>query len=127
MSCCSCLVLLFGSICCYFFFFKQKTAYEMRISDWSSDVCSSDHPKAKPLRCSGARTIRLTQQAWRAGIPIATGTDFVDPASNPWPEVHAELRYLADDVGMPPLAVIHSATLVGARAAGQDKIGRAHV
>src|SRR3546814_5522486 len=30
-------VLLFS-----FFFFKQKTAYEMRISDWSSDVCSSD-------------------------------------------------------------------------------------
>src|SRR3546814_4177899 len=26
----------------YLFFFKQKTAYEMRISDWSSDVCSSD-------------------------------------------------------------------------------------
>src|SRR3546814_7283313 len=33
--CCLCVVLLF-------FFFKQKTAYEMRISDWSSDVCSSD-------------------------------------------------------------------------------------
>src|SRR3546814_2631541 len=33
------------SVLCYvllFFFFKQKTAYEMRISDWSSDVCSSD-------------------------------------------------------------------------------------
>src|SRR3546814_10686054 len=32
-------------VCMYFacfFFFKQKTAYEMRISDWSSDVCSSD-------------------------------------------------------------------------------------
>src|SRR3546814_8065065 len=30
-------------ICLFcFFFFKQKTAYEMRISDWSSDVCSSD-------------------------------------------------------------------------------------
>src|SRR3546814_3331653 len=28
--------------CCVFFFFKQKTAYEMRMSDWSSDVCSSD-------------------------------------------------------------------------------------
>src|SRR3546814_4926886 len=27
---------------CFFFFFKQKTAYDMRISDWSSDVCSSD-------------------------------------------------------------------------------------
>src|SRR3546814_12720955 len=29
-------------VMCCFFFFKQKTAYEMRISDWSSDVCSSD-------------------------------------------------------------------------------------
>src|SRR3546814_20320321 len=29
-------------MCSYVFFFKQKTAYEMRISDWSSDVCSSD-------------------------------------------------------------------------------------
>src|SRR3546814_8839084 len=29
-------------VLCMFFFFKQKTAYEMRISDWSSDVCSSD-------------------------------------------------------------------------------------
>src|SRR3546814_16261696 len=32
-----------------FFFFKQKTAYEMRISDWSSDVCSSDLMTAKDL------------------------------------------------------------------------------
>src|SRR3546814_20309123 len=31
-----------------FFFFKQKTAYEMRISDWSSDVCSSDLDDRKP-------------------------------------------------------------------------------
>src|SRR3546814_1589633 len=31
-------------IVCSFFFFKQKTADEMRISDWSSDVCSSDLP-----------------------------------------------------------------------------------
>src|SRR3546814_4643830 len=32
-----------GTLACdHFFFFKQKTAYEMRISDWSSDVCSSD-------------------------------------------------------------------------------------
>src|SRR3546814_11034951 len=32
-----------------FFFFKQKTAYELRISDWSSDVCSSDLPTHSPL------------------------------------------------------------------------------
>src|SRR3546814_2961479 len=34
--------LVFVLFFCFFFFFKQKTAYEMRISDWSSDVCSSD-------------------------------------------------------------------------------------
>src|SRR3546814_8231120 len=34
------MLALFRRWC--FFFFKQKTAYEMRISDWSSDVCSSD-------------------------------------------------------------------------------------
>src|SRR3546814_15374535 len=33
-----------GLLLLCFFFFKQKTAYEMRISDWSSDVCSSDLP-----------------------------------------------------------------------------------
>src|SRR3546814_1556714 len=36
------LVYDYRSYFLFFFFFKQKTAYEMRISDWSSDVCSSD-------------------------------------------------------------------------------------
>src|SRR3546814_3629451 len=36
-----------------FFFFKQKTAYEMRISDWSSDVCSSDLPRV--MRVGGKK------------------------------------------------------------------------
>src|SRR3546814_8917209 len=35
-------ILLFDLVFFVIFFFKQKTAYEMRISDWSSDVCSSD-------------------------------------------------------------------------------------
>src|SRR3546814_2616934 len=35
-------VVIFAHDSAYCFFFKQKTAYEMRISDWSSDVCSSD-------------------------------------------------------------------------------------
>src|SRR3546814_19448309 len=34
--------MYFSVLGVFFFFFKQKTAYEMRISDWSSDVCSSD-------------------------------------------------------------------------------------
>src|SRR3546814_1243868 len=36
------LLCIFQMCCVVFFFFKQKTAYEIRISDWSSDVCSSD-------------------------------------------------------------------------------------
>src|SRR3546814_5582966 len=35
-------VPMYACLCIFVFFFKQKTAYEMRISDWSSDVCSSD-------------------------------------------------------------------------------------
>src|SRR3546814_8983340 len=41
----SCCLVLFVFIV----FFKQKTAYEMRISDWSSDVCSSDLSPRRPL------------------------------------------------------------------------------
>src|SRR3546814_6040071 len=38
----SCQLMFILTCFVFFFFFKQKTAYEMRISDWSSDVCSSD-------------------------------------------------------------------------------------
>src|SRR3546814_6663766 len=61
-------VLIFDMFCIsvsllfYFvvFFFKQKTAYEMRISDWSSDVCSSDlwKPSRIPLGISSSRNSR---------------------------------------------------------------------
>src|SRR3546814_10058211 len=43
-----CIVLSFYVFVVCFFFFKQKTAYEVRISDWSSDVCSSDLVGAIP-------------------------------------------------------------------------------
>src|SRR3546814_12569261 len=43
-----------------FFFFKQKTAYEMRIRDWSSDVCSSDLPSVP---------VRLAELMKEAGLP----------------------------------------------------------
>src|SRR3546814_9983219 len=45
------MVLMFHIVDWYlFFFFKQKTAYEMRISDWSSDVCSSDLDRGIAVR-----------------------------------------------------------------------------
>src|SRR3546814_4148895 len=58
----------------WFFFFKQKTAYEVRISDWSSDVCSSDlliHPKRLPSDAQYA----IDQYVLRGGRLVV----FVDP------------------------------------------------
>src|SRR3546814_9344173 len=47
----------------FFFFFKQKTAYEMRISDWSSDVCSSDlSPQARILLDVNDSPLRRSQR-----------------------------------------------------------------
>src|SRR3546814_1254473 len=50
-----------------FFFFKQKTAYEMRISDWSSDVCSSD----LPTLTSGEMLLRCAVHLTEDGKDIA--------------------------------------------------------
>src|SRR3546814_6883269 len=48
-------MISFELMCVYvFFFFKQKTAYEMRISDWSSDVCSSDLLWPRSSICSAS-------------------------------------------------------------------------
>src|SRR3546814_7783584 len=53
-------MFVFCSICVMiFFFFKQKTAYEMRISDWSSDVCSSDLNATNALFQSGCTTAEV--------------------------------------------------------------------
>src|SRR3546814_4025360 len=64
-----CLVLSVGRRALFFlFFFKQKPAYEMRISDWSSDVCSSD--------LIGVERRRL--HAWIGGRKAAADIDDVD-------------------------------------------------
>src|SRR3546814_3103688 len=65
------LVLMF-----VFFFFKQKTAYEMRISDWSSDVCSSDLSGPVPPRKSLFRDFPNSLSAALSGaIEIDRRTD----------------------------------------------------
>src|SRR3546814_1349028 len=54
-------MFIFCFLCLWFFFFKQKTAYEMRISDWSSDVCSSDLHPAGQLDVAHALAAHLGQ------------------------------------------------------------------
>src|SRR3546814_15529687 len=68
----------------FFFFFKQKTAYEMRISDWSSDVCSSDlsPPRRDPAERAadiGERAQGGAQRFAQGGVVVEQG-DEIEPA-----------------------------------------------
>src|SRR3546814_10001622 len=64
----------------FFFFFKQKTAYEMRISDWSSDVCSSD------LHVSGSFSL-TREEVGNSGSPV---NGDIDPTPLPTPSDDSE-------------------------------------
>src|SRR3546814_9995045 len=48
-----------------FFFFKQKTAYDMRISDWSSDVCSSDLHQIATMCGTRQRGAEIMEWRWQ--------------------------------------------------------------
>src|SRR3546814_4930914 len=81
---------------CIFFFFKQKTAYEMRISDWSSDVCSSDLRRALPARVRSWRSRRTRAPASSAvSIPLSwrseerrVGKECVSTCRSRWSPYH---------------------------------------
>src|SRR3546814_7881855 len=89
----------------YFFFFKQKTAYEMRISDWSSDVCSSDLP-LEQIACGHRADVANAepeQQPRGVGLPLRLdrGEEIVDRLLLPplAPEQVRAMRFEAKDVG----------------------------
>src|SRR3546814_8757668 len=71
---------------CVVFFFKQKTAYEMRISDWSSDVCSSDlygvFDERRHFRASEQPTLVFEQNGVRVGLCICEDIWGADPAAS---------------------------------------------
>src|SRR3546814_6550914 len=75
--------MLLFSLCCFVFFFKQKTAYEVRISDWSSDVCSSD------LLLDGR--VRSTQ------AELATWQQFAQPDKPGEPRFEVRIDQVAAD------------------------------
>lgn len=74
-------------------------------------------PKARKPLCTGPMSDALVLQAWKAGVAITAGTDWVAPYDDPWPTLHHELAALVK-LGMPPVEAIRAATLNGARAAG---------
>src|SRR3546814_5073999 len=68
-----------------FFFFKQKTAYEMRISDWSSDVCSSDLDGVVPGFSEGLQLMKRGGK-YRLWIPPQLGYGSDVPEGGPIPK-----------------------------------------
>src|SRR3546814_14653975 len=96
-----------------FFFFKQKTAYEMRISDWSSDVCSSDLatagkspgspgrriPDASPDRCAASASDSASPRHDRAGRSDErrVGKECVSTCRSGWSPYHAKKKYFVFD------------------------------
>src|SRR3546814_1087757 len=112
-------------VLCYvfFFFFKQKTAYEMRISDWSSDVCSSDLLANADLR------------VYEMALEEPTGDISKEPAMSEIDGCHA-LAYgmMAVEPGIDVLSLgemgIGNTTTAAALCHGLfggEEIGRAHV
>src|SRR3546814_3935211 len=127
-----CLYLCFyGGVISLFFFFKQKTAYEMRISDWSSDVCSSD------LEDRFVDAARMVGQdpASAPGDPKAIADDRLDqqggfqvPDRQPEMLPHLRLAHRRALVGPPQIAPhLRDAILQAGGVPGRDQIGRAHV
>src|SRR3546814_8768695 len=72
-----------------FFLFNQKTAYEMRISDWSSDVCSSDLLEGGDLRASERTFQQIAQVSGRAGRGQKPGRVFIQTRSPGTPVIKA--------------------------------------
>src|SRR3546814_1354945 len=76
----------------FFFFFKQKTAYEMRISDWSSDVCSSDlsldlfeqEPRLDQARAIGALLAERLERSEERRV----GKECVSTCRSRWSPYH---------------------------------------
>src|SRR3546814_8707233 len=93
----------------FFFFFKQKTAYEMRISDWSSDVCSSDlSRKHGRHRFPGLRApldFARDQMTDHFGIGLAGENpalrdQFIAQRLEILDDTIVDQRHVADDMGM---------------------------
>jgi imidazolonepropionase-like amidohydrolase len=85
------------------------------------EVEAAAKEQGKPPLCTVALAGKLTNQAYRSGVTISSGTDGDTPIAEPWPALFDELQLLHEAAGLPAMAVLQAATVNGARAAGQEK------
>src|SRR3546814_19931702 len=107
-----------------FFCFKQKTAYEMRISDWSSDVCSSDLCQVS-LEALSAAELRgaLAAPALAPNAPCRLGAIAVPTPALPWHMAQRAAKVLLPATASPDDLAAGGAAMATVAAAA--KIGRA--
>src|SRR3546814_9692568 len=94
------------SVCYFVFFFKQKTAYEMRISDWSSDVCSSDLIGSVAKEFTAATVLRLVDDH-RLALDDAVASHL---PGFPYPDITVS-QLLAHSSGIPEVLDHYGAQL----------------
>src|SRR3546814_12825966 len=103
----------------FFFFFKQKTAYEMRISDWSSDVCSSDLPvPVRAVERDDRRSARLQpfeNLAFCVGNGLLRRKEFAVSGSNPCDDRHMGTHKAGESGKLPRMVPAHFEHAVTAR------------
>src|SRR3546814_2860584 len=85
-----CSVFVTATFCVVFFLFKQKTAYEVRISDWSSDVCSSDlgrrgAARRRPERRGQTRRLGRVARSWSIELWQRAHGVRTEPVVRLWP------------------------------------------
>src|SRR3546814_2000015 len=115
-------MLCFGPVLWVLFFFKQKTAYEMRISDWSSDVCSSDLVQLDDV---GRHHAAAVVQQLHDQVRLAVGGAAGDCGAGPGGDAGIEEVDVEADVDQ-SVAGLHPAQELAHRG-GDAQIGRAHV
>lgn len=84
------------------------------------EVETAAREQHKPPLCTVAFAGKLTNQAYRAGVEISSGTDGDTPLGENWPSLFDEFELLHDAAGLPPMAVIKAATITGAKAMGEE-------
>ncbi|MDR6974227.1 imidazolonepropionase-like amidohydrolase [Streptomyces sp. 3330] len=98
---------------------EQDVVLDATAGMWTSDELAGDDPEsAERARRQTELAIALTAQAHRAGVALATGTDYETAPGEPFPALYEELAFLVKRCGIPAPEVLRSATLVGARSAG---------